>query len=175
MPFVVAHRQRRLRRLQPSPRHHSADHSSVPMVNRDASRSFAGRDIGGPARHVTTGRGGSAGSAGRQRIGPHLSPAGRTRRRSKFVRDHNGCRSPPGYGSAHKGTVAPGWGRPDQLDRAAHDGRGKSCDPAPACVPRHGVAHGAEAKPGSWARHRACRRWCGPGAVGTRHLNPDPP
>ena len=32
---------------------------------------------------------------------------------------------------------------------------------------------GAEAKPGSWARHRACRRWCGPGALGTSHLNPD--
>lgn len=173
MPFVVAHRQRRLRRLQPSPRHHSADHSPVPMVNRDASRFFAGRDIGGRARHVITGRDGSADSAGRPRVGPRLSPAGRIHRRSKYGRDHNGCRSPPEYDSAHKGTVAPGSGRPDQFDMAAHDGCGKSCDPAPACVPRHGVVHGAEAKPGSWARHRACRRWCGPGAVSTSHLNPD--
>ena len=59
--------------------------------------------------------------------------------------------------------------------RAVDDGRGKSCDIAPACVPRHGVVHGAEAEPASWARRRACHLSCGPNTVGASRLSPPRP
>ena len=142
------------------------------MVNRDASRCFAGRDSGGRVRHAKAGRDGSPDNAGRRRVVPRLWPDGRNHRRSRCDRDRTGCRSPPGRGSVRRGTAVPGWGRRDRIGRAADDGRGNSCDIAPACVPRHGVVHGAEAKPGSWARRRVYRQWCGSGAVSASHLNP---
>jgi hypothetical protein len=155
--------------VRPSPRQHSADHPPVPMVNRDASLSFAGRDNGGPARHARVDRDGSIGNAARRRVGRRLWPDQRNRWRSKCGRDRNGCRSPPGRGSVYKGTAVPGWDRLDRIGKAADDERGNSCDIAPACVPRHGVVHGAEAKPGSWARRRAYRQGCDPGGVSTSH------
>jgi hypothetical protein len=160
--------------LRPSPRQHSANHPPVPMVNRDASRSFAGRDNGGPAPHARAGRDGLTGNAGRRHVVRRVEPDGRNHRRSRCGHDRNGCRSPPGRGSVCRGTAVLGWGRPDQIARPADDRRGNSCDTAPACVPRHGVVHGVEAKPGSWARRRACRQWCGAGGVSTSHLNPTP-
>jgi hypothetical protein len=96
MPFVLAHRRRRLRRVRPSPRQHSANHPPVPMVNRDASRSFAGRDNGGPAPHARAGRDGLTGNAGRRHVVRRVEPDGRNHRRSRCGHDRNGCRSPPG-------------------------------------------------------------------------------
>ena len=161
--------------MQSSPRHRSADHAPVAVVNRDASRSFAGRDNGGHARHAEADRDGSPGSAGRRRVERRFWPDGRTPRRSKYDHDHSGCRSPPERGNARRETAAPGWDRPRCTDRAVDDGRGKSCDIAPACVPRHGVVHGAEAEPASWARRRACHLSCGPDTVGASEVNPPPP
>jgi transposase len=136
--------------VQSSPRHHSTDHSPTAVVNRDASRSFAGRDNGGHARHAEADRGGLPDGVGQRRVVSRLWPDGHNPRRSRCGRDRSGCRSPPGHGNAHRETVAPGWGRADRTGRAADDGRGNNCDTAPACVPRHGVVHGAEARPGSW-------------------------
>jgi hypothetical protein len=148
--FAVAHRRRRLGRLQPSPKQRPADHSPLAMVNRDASRSFAGRVNGERVRHAEVGHDGSPDSADRQRALPYLRPLARTRRRNRCGRDRNGYRSPLGRDSGHRGTAAPGWGRPDRIGRATDDQRDNSCDTAPACVPRHGVVHAAEARPGSW-------------------------
>jgi hypothetical protein len=150
----------------------SADHPPVPLVNRDASRSFAGYDIGERARHAEPGRDGSPDSAGRRHAVPCFWSGGRTHQRSRCAHDRNGCRSPPGCGSRHKETAAPGLGRPDPIGKTADDQRGNNCDIAPACVPRHGVVHGAEANLAVWARRRAYRQCCGPSGVDTSHLNP---
>ena len=144
MAVVVAHRRGRLHRGQPSPRQRAADHWPVPAVNRDASRSFAGRDSGGRERHERAGREGSTDSAGQRRVAPRIGPDGRTPRRSRCGRDRICCKSPPGCGSVHRGTAAPEQSGVDRIGRATDDGRGNSCDTAPACVPRHDVAHGAE-------------------------------
>jgi hypothetical protein len=104
-------------------------------VNRDASRSFAGYDIGERARHAEPGRGASPDSAGRRHAVPRLWSGGRTHPRSRCAHDRNGCRSPPGRGSGHKETAAPGRGRPDPIGKTADDQRGNNCDIAPACVP----------------------------------------
>jgi len=174
-PVVVAHRRRRLRRLWLSPSRSAADHSPLPVVNRDASHSFAGRDNDGRAQRARAGREGSPGSAGRRLFVRRLWHDGRSQRRNRCGHDRSGCRSPPERGSGHRRTAAPGWDHPRGTDTAVDDGRGKSCDIAPACVPRHGVVHGAEAEPASWARRRACHLSCGPDTVGASEVNPPPP
>ena len=133
-----------------SPSRSAADHSPLPVVNRDASHSFAGRDNDGRAQRARAGREGSPGSAGRRLFVRRLWHDGRSQRRNRCGHDRSGCRSPPERGSGHRRTAAPGWDHPRGTDTAVDDGRGKSCDIAPACVPRHGVVHGAEAEPASW-------------------------
>ena len=151
--------------MRPSPSRNAADHSPRPVVNRDASHSFAGRDNDGCAQRARAGHDGSPGSAGRRHVARHLWPDRRSQRRSRRGPDRSGCRSRLVRGSGHRGTAAPGSDRPRCTDRAVDDGRGKSCDIAPACVPRHGVVHGAEAEPAKlgsapclppivWPRHR---------------------
>jgi hypothetical protein len=135
MSFVAAHRRRRPRRWRPSPWRCSADHPPVPVVNRDASRFFAGSDIGEHARHAEPGRDGCPDTAGRRHAVPRLWSGGRTHQRSRCAHDHNDCRSPPGRDSGHKETAAPGRGRPDPIGKIADDQRGNNCDIAPACVP----------------------------------------
>ena len=171
-PVVVAHRRRRLRRLWPSPSRSAADHSPLPVVNRDASHSFAGRDNDGYAQRARVGRAGSLGSAGRRLSVRRLWPDRRSQRRNRCGHDRTGCRSPPECGSGHRRTTAPGWDHPRRTDTAVDDGRDKSCDIAPACVPRHDVVHGAEAEPASWARCRACHQSCGPATGGASQVNP---
>jgi len=161
--------------VQPSPRHHPADHSPVPVVNRDASRSFAGRDNGGHARHVEADRAGLPDSAGRRHVAPHLWPDGRNLRRSKCGRDRSGCRSPPGRDSVRKETAAPGWGRPDRTGRAADDGRGNSCDTDPACVPGTVWCTVPKRDLAVGPRHRARRLSCNSSYVCTSQLDPAPP
>jgi hypothetical protein len=86
------------------PLHHRHDATAG---NPDASRSFAGCDSGGHARHGTRARGDPLGSADRRPVALGTAPPAHRNPRSRSGRDHSSCRSTPEPGSARTRTAAP--------------------------------------------------------------------
>ena len=142
---VVYHQAIRRRRLQSSPSPLSTDHLPVLWVNRDASRSSTAPDNDAPARHATDGHDGSTDNVVRQRAAPRAALHAHSRRCSKSDHDRTGCKSVSGGRSGDIGTPARRLGRLRPTGLSGGDECSTCCDTPPACVPRHGVAHGAEA------------------------------
>ena len=124
-------------------------------MNPDASLFVAEPDSAGRARHDCADREGSLGNVARMRAVCCIGSPWRSLAHSRCCRDRSTSRSAPGCGSTHKDTDArlhlPVCLRHTDVDESPH-----RCDTAPACVPRHGVGHGADTNFQVVGRRRAC-------------------
>ena len=113
------------------PRSPSPNHPRAVAGNPDASRCFVGRDSDRPAPHGSPDRGGWPGSAARPHAGRRAAPSVHSLVRSKFGRDHSGCRPAPEPCSARTETAGQA---PPSLATAHMDAFGNDWNTAPACV-----------------------------------------
>jgi hypothetical protein len=117
--------------LRSPPRSPSPNHPRAVAGNPDASRCFVGRDSDRPAPHGSPDRGGWPGSAARPRAGRRAAPSVHNLVRSKFGRDHSGCRRAPEPCSVRTETAGQA---PPSLATAHMDAFGNDWNTAPACV-----------------------------------------